>query len=115
MNSNARANLQSKAVNEVKELVKNYIDRKAEKRRNSDNPFVKKYGLFFEIDKGEVYGLVTRGNYSTRNKVEINAMAHDVMIEVWEWIPDYANSQGFYVKKPGKLSYVLYDKGSYFV
>lgn len=114
MNPNTRANLQSKAVNEVKELVKNYINKKAERKRCSDNPFVKKYGLFFELDKGEVYGLIYRGNYSTRNEIVKNAMACDVMASIWEWIPNYANSQGYFVKNPGSLSYVLYDRGGNF-
>ena len=114
MNLNARENLQSKAVNEVKELVKNYINKKAEKKRCSTNPFVKKYGLFFELDKGEIYGIIIRGNYSTRNEIVRNSMARDVMSRVWEWIPGYANSQGYFVKKPGSLSYVLYDRSGNF-
>ena len=114
MYPNGITNLQSKAVNEVRELVKKYITKKAEKKRFSDNPFVKKYGLFFEVDYGEVYGIVIRGNYSLRNEVIRDSITHEVMAEIWDWIPDYANSQGYFVKKPGSLSYVLYDRGGNF-
>ena len=115
MNPNTREALQSKAVNEVMMLVRNYIDRKAEKRRCSNSPFVKKCGLFFEIDKSEVFGIILRGNYSARNDVERTGIAHDVMSEVWERIPSYGNSKGFSVKKTGNLTYVFYDRGSYIV
>lgn len=114
MNPNTRENLQSRAVSEVMELVKNYIDRKAEKKRRLNSPYVRKYGLFFEIDYGEVYGIVIRGNYSLGNEVVRNSLAHDVAREVWQYIPDYANKQGFRVKQSGNQGYVLYDRGGNF-
>ena len=114
MTADARNNLQCKAVNEVKELVKNFIIQESKAKLSLNSPFVKKYGLFFEIDYGDVYGIVIRGQYSTKNEIVRNRMAHEVMSEVWQWIPDFGNKHGFSVKKPGNLSYVFYDRGGNF-
>ena len=104
-----RGKLLEQAVNEVRELIKLDITRKAEAKKKLMIPSAKKFCLFITLIEGEVHGIVIRGNYSTRDEIVRNHMDRDVTREIWEWIPSYVHRMGFAVKIPDKYTYILYD------